>query len=181
MSSVVNQHWFHCGSGARDLVAKYCILKIVSWKNNHICSYFWSRMPRFIPWPPWRRSKLLETPLAIKREHFKTIHLFTFVLIWIVSLFFCAKCSAKSLWIDPRWPPGVQQLAYYISASNGKVNDFWGKQQHYGNGWLGYKRLWAKPSYLSWLGCTLHRWVHTTPAFCKSIPLKVVDRCPFLF
>jgi hypothetical protein len=37
----------------------------------------------------------------------------------------------------------------FFSVGDGKVNDFWGKQQHYGNGWLGYKRLWAKPSYLS--------------------------------
>jgi hypothetical protein len=36
------------------------------------------------------------------------------------------------------------QLAYYISAGAGKVIDFWGKQQHYGNGWLGYKRLLAQ-------------------------------------
>jgi hypothetical protein len=44
---------------------------------------------------------------------------------------------------------GFSSWHIFFSAGAGKVNDFWGKHQHYGNGWLGYKRLWAKPSYLS--------------------------------
>ncbi len=68
------------------------------------------------------------------------------------SYYFSVQHVVPSLYelIQDGHQGGVQQLAYFFfSAGARKVNDFWGKQQHYGNGWLGYERLWAKPSYLS--------------------------------
>ncbi len=91
MGSVVNLHWFQCGSGSsivlghweygsgsRDLTTK----NVMFYKeNNHIF------VSLKIILSLWRTCKLQEKPAAhkIEYQHFKTIHFFTFFFLFCCS------------------------------------------------------------------------------------------------
>jgi hypothetical protein len=99
-ASVVDPHWFQCGSGSGSTIVRQCgygsrvwwpkIVIFVDKKNSFfIKNSFLSR-------PPWRRSKLHENPSALKR----TFNVSKKEISSLFSVFvghFCPPGSSSSL------------------------------------------------------------------------------------